>query len=151
MQPTVGIAYDTGMKWRVVLDTNVVVSAMRSRRGASFAVLELVESGRIEICLSPPLVLEYEAALAKQLRHTNLTRRKLETLLNALCSIAHLQEIFFLWRPHLRDPLDELVLETAVAGRCRAIITHNVRHFEGTEKFGIRVMPPGELLGRIGA
>lgn len=139
------------MKWRVVLDTNVVVAAMRSKRGASFAILELVESGRVEICLSPPLVLEYEATLVKQLRHTNLTRRKLETFLNALCSMAHLQEIFFLWRPHLRDPLDELVLETAVAGRCRAIVTHNVRHFVGTEKFGIEVLPPGELLKRIGA
>ena len=139
------------MKWRVVLDTNVVVSAMRSKRGASFAVLEHVESGRVEICLSPPLVLEYEAALARQLRHTNLTQRKLDTLLNAFCSMAHLQEIFFLWRPHLRDPLDELVLETAVAGGCRAIVTHNVRHFDGTEKFGIRVMTPAELLRRIGA
>ena len=145
-----GIVYDTEMKWRVVLDTNVVVAAMRSKRGASFAVFELVESGQVEICLSPPLVLEYEATLMKHLRHTNLTRSKLDTLLNSLCSLAHLHEIFFLWRPHLRDPLDELVLESAVAGRCRAIITHNVKHFVGAEKFGIEVLPPAELLERIG-
>ena len=137
-------------EWRVVLDTNVVVAAMRSKRGASFAVLEVVLAGRVEICLSPPLVLEYEATLLRHLRHTNLTRAKLETFLNALCSVAHLQEIFFLWRPHLRDPLDELVLESAVAGRCKAIITHNSRHFVGTEKFGIEVLSPGELLQRIG-
>lgn len=96
---------------------------MRTKRGASFALLELVESGTIEICLSPPLLLEYEAALTRHLRNTNLTPEKLEHFLNDLCAVAHLQQIFFLWRPHLRDPLDELVLEIAVAGGCGAIIT----------------------------
>ena len=60
------------------------------------------------------------------------------------------QNIFFLWRPFLPDPSDDLVLEVAVAGGCDAIITYNKRHFKNVEKFGIRILDPRELLAEIG-
>jgi predicted nucleic acid-binding protein len=67
-----------------------------------------------------------------------------------LCSVAHLQEIHFLWRPALRDARDDHVLELAVEAGCRTIVTHNIKDFAGTEDFGVEAVTPGELLRRIG-
>ncbi|HSU81836.1 MAG TPA: PIN domain-containing protein, partial [Thermoanaerobaculia bacterium] len=88
---------------RVVLDTNVMVAAFRSRRGASYQLLSLLGEGRFEIAVSVPLVLEYEDALARDLEGP-YSRRDIEDLLDFLCHVAHRQRIFFLWRPCLPDP-----------------------------------------------
>jgi len=74
----------------------------------------------------------------------------MHAFLHYLCSEARLQEIFYLWRPHLHDPKDDMVLEVAVAGKCEAIVTHNRRHFDGAASFGIRVLSPAGLLVRLG-
>ena len=136
---------------RVVLDTNVVVAGLRSNRGASFRLLSLVDSGRFEICLSVPLVIEYEAALFRSARSLRITRGDLTDLLDYLCAVAHRQPIFFLWRPRLRDPHDDMVLELAVAAGCRQIVTFNTADFAGSEAFGVRVVTPRHFLGTIGA
>ena len=137
---------------RVVLDTNVLVSAVRSRLGASFQLLSLL--GRPEppfrIALSVPLVLEYEAALFRHQRSANLTRQEVGDLLDYLCSIGEHQEIFYLWRPLLSDANDDLVLEVAVAARVDAIVTHNVRDFEAAGTFDLAVLRPQDLLAALG-
>ena len=135
----------------VILDTNVLVSAVRSRRGASYRLLSLVGTSRFEISLSVPLVLEYEEALLRQVPTSALTQRDVRDLVDYLCSVGHAQEIFFLWRPRLRDPKDDLVLELAVAAGCDAIVTFNQRDFAGAGSFGIQILRPGELLAKIGA
>src|SRR5574341_2245403 len=126
------------MVWvpRIVVDTNVVVAGLRSRRGAAFQLLSQVGKGPFEIALSVPLVLEYEDALLRHADVTKLNRRDVDAVLDYFCKVAHLQRIFFLWRPLLPDPKDDMLLELAVAARCRSIITYNVRDFVGTEKFG---------------
>ena len=134
----------------VVLDTNILVAAVRSRRGASFRLLSLVGTSRFEICLSVPLVLEYEEALLRQVPTSTLTQRDVRDLVDYLCSVGHAQEIFFLWRPRLRDPKDDLVLELAVAAGCDAIITFNQRDFAGASSFGIQILRPGEFLATLG-
>lgn len=134
---------------RIVLDTNVVVSALRSNRGASFRLLSEIDSGRFEICLSVPLVLEYEAVLFRQARALGLTRRDVGDVLDYLCSVAQLQSIFFLWRPQLRDPSDDMVLEVAVAAGCRYIVTFNTRDFGSGRAFALRVVTPREFLQAI--
>lgn len=134
---------------RVVLDTNVLVAALRSRRGASFRVVYEIGRGRFEFVLSVPLVLEYEQALINT-RPPGVSPMDIQAFLDYLCSEARLQEIFYLWRPHLRDPKDDLVLEAAVAGTCEAIVTYNRRHFEGAARFGIAAVSPAEFLGRLG-
>lgn len=136
---------------RVVLDTNVVVSALRSRRGASFRLLSLVGKGRFEICVSVPLVLEYEDAVGRHLDETGLTRGQLDDVLDYLCFAAIRQDVFYLWRPTLRDPKDDLVLELAVAARCSDVITFNLKDFVGSERFGVKARRPHELLAEIGA
>lgn len=130
----------------MVLDTSVVVAALRSRQGASFKLLSLLEKGQFEMALSVPLLFEYEDALV---RHTDAglyTRQDVEGLLDYFCNIAHLQSIFFLWRPYLLDVKDEMVLELAVAAGCEAIVTHNQRDFVGAGKLGVRIYPPKDFL-----
>jgi putative PIN family toxin of toxin-antitoxin system len=134
---------------RIVLDTNVVVSALRSNRGASFRLLSEIGSGRFEVCLSVPLVLEYEAVLFRQSRALGLTRRDVGDVLDYLCSVAHRQSIFFLWRPQLRDPNDDMVLELAVAAGCKYIITFNTKDFGSGRPFSLRVVTPREFLQTI--
>lgn len=133
---------------RVVLDTNVLVAALRSRRGASFALLSMVgPAAPFQPCLSVPLVLEYESALRRMLGEDD---ERVEAVLDYLCQVSDLREIFFLWRPFLRDPGDEMVLEVAVSAGAEVIVTHNVRDFEGVHaRFGIRVVGPGEFLREV--
>jgi putative PIN family toxin of toxin-antitoxin system len=135
---------------RVVLDTNVFVSALRSNRGASFRLLSEIDSGRFQICVSVPLVLEYEAALFRQARSLGLSRRDASDVLDYICSVARRQSIFLLWRPQLRDPGDDMVLEAAVAAGCRYIVTFNKRDFESSRPFSVRAVTPQELLQTIG-
>jgi putative PIN family toxin of toxin-antitoxin system len=134
----------------VLLDTNVLIAGLRSRNGAAFKLVSLVGTGRFEICLSVPVVLEYETVLLDQLEQLLLTASDVGDLLDYFCSVGKQQEVHYLWRPFLKDPKDDLFLEAAVAGSCEAIITYNRRDFRGAEKFGVRIMTPGEFLRRIG-
>ena len=133
---------------KVVLDSNVLVAALRSSQGASFAVLrEVGAEASFEIALSVPLVLEYESVLN---RRTELAADDIEKVVDYLCSVGDLREIHFLWRPFLRDPADEMVLEVAVEAGAEVIVTHNVRDFRGVEKaFGVRVLRPKEFLQEL--
>jgi predicted nucleic acid-binding protein len=135
---------------RVVVDTNVVVAGLRSRQGASFRLLSEIGRGEFEIALSVPLALEYEDALLRHASATGLSRREVDTVLDYYCSVGHLQTIFFLWRPLLPDPKDDLVLELAVAAGCRTVVTFSVRDFRGGESLGVTAQCPGELLKAIG-
>ena len=70
-----------------------------------------------------------------------------EGMVDFLCEVGEKREIYFLWRPFLRDPKDEMVLEVAVEAEADAIVTHNVRDFKGVEeRFGIRIVTPGTFL-----
>jgi putative PIN family toxin of toxin-antitoxin system len=144
------MAYHTNMKPQVVLDTNVLVAALRSRRGAAFRLISLLPAAPFEVNLSVPLVFEYEEILPQH-RHTmGLTTTDIADFLDLLCAKANLHEIFFLWRPMLTDPKDEMLLELAVKARCQYIVTYNTRNFRGAEQFGIAVMTPKVFLETIG-
>lgn len=134
----------------IVLDTSVLVAALRSRRGAAFRLLSLVGTGRFRIAVSVPLVLEYEDALLRQIAEISLNQSNIRAVLDYLCSVGKHQDIFFLWRPLLRDPKDDMVAEVAVAAGCDAIVTYNRRDFAGVEKFGMRILTPAEFLKEIG-
>jgi len=133
---------------RVVVDTNVLVSALRSQRGASFALLGHLEKGDFEVAVSVPIVLEYEDALLRQ-ELGRFTTEDIRELIDAICSVAHRQEIFFLWRPLLPDAKDDMVAELAVAAACSVIVTHDVRDFAGVEALGVEVLRPAEFLLRL--
>lgn len=116
---------------RVVVDTDVIVAAMCSPSGASAAILHTARQGRIALLVSVPLALEYEAICSKAEHRlaAGLSEREVEIFLDAVVAMAEPVKAHFLWRPQLRDPGDEIVLETAVNGRADALVTFNVRDF----------------------
>ena len=137
--------------WQIVLDTNVLFSGLRSRRGASHKLLNLIgKSPKFQINLSVPLILEYEEVLKREAGSLGLTHSDIEDVLNYLCSVGRKRNIHFLWRPYLDDPDDDHLLEVAVESNAAAIVTFNTRHFQGIESFGVRAMIPLEFLRTIG-
>ncbi|MBM3950449.1 MAG: putative toxin-antitoxin system toxin component, PIN family [Rhodospirillales bacterium] len=137
---------------RLVLDTDVVVAALRSPRGASAAILLAAADGRATLLMSVPLVVEYEATctLAEHRLAAQLSEGEIAQFLDGLAALAEPVDSHFLWRPQLRDPGDEMVLEAAVNGRADAIVTFNVRDYGGgPAKFGVAVLKPAEALRRI--
>jgi putative PIN family toxin of toxin-antitoxin system len=134
----------------VVLDTDVIVAGFRSRRGASFRVLTLLRDEKFEIAMSVPLALEYEAVLREHASELSFSADEVSGLVDYLCGVGRHQAIHFLWRPALRDPADEFVLELAVAAECDAVVTHNVRDFAGARTFGVQIMTPAALVRRLG-
>jgi putative PIN family toxin of toxin-antitoxin system len=138
------------MKPQIVLDTNALVAALRSRRGAAFRLVSLLPDAPFEINLSVPLLYGYEEILPQQLYGTEFTATDIDDFLDYLCTIANLHEIFFLWRPMLTDPKDEMLLELAVKARCQYIVTYNTRNFRGAAQFGIAVVTPKAFLEAIG-
>jgi putative PIN family toxin of toxin-antitoxin system len=145
------IAYNINVKLpQIVIDTNIIISAQHSRRGASFRLMSLIGTGRFEVHLSVPLALEYEDVLSRQMLLLGLNREDVSDLVDALCALAVHHKIYYLWRPYLRDRKDELVLELAVTAECDCIITYNHSDFAGAGRFGIDVIDPKTFLQRIG-
>lgn len=137
---------------RYVLDTDVIVSAMRSPTGASAALVLAALDGRFALIANVPLVVEYEAtcSIEEHQLATGLNEQQVRLYLDGLAALVEPVETHFLWRPRLRDPADEMVLEAAVNGRADAIVTFNARDY-GTipRDFGIEVLKPYEALQRL--
>ena len=136
---------------KAVLDTNVLVAASRSRRGASYYLLQLIPDNRFELCLSTPLYLEYLDVLTRP-EHlpAGVTEEQIFGAVRYLTSQAHLQEIYFYWRPFLPDAKDDMVLELAVAAQAKKIITFNLKDFRGIDVFDIEAIKPRDFLVEIG-
>ena len=137
---------------RIVLDASLLVAGLRSRLGASNRVLVTVAQRRCTSLVTTALFLEYEAVLLRpeQQLATGLNPSDIEGFPAALASASEPVEVNFLWRPQLRDPADEIVLEAAVNERAGAIITHNVRDLRsGAERFGIASLTPVEFLKEL--
>ncbi|MCG1040915.1 putative toxin-antitoxin system toxin component, PIN family [Burkholderia sp. b14] len=140
------------MQPRIVLDTSVIATALRSACGAGNALLRLVAQQKVVPLVTPALFLEYEDVLKRpeQCLVTGLDVEAIDRFLAALASACEPVEIQFQWRPQLRDASDEMVLETAINGRAYALVTYNVRDFlPAAGRFGLRVARPGELLKEI--
>jgi putative PIN family toxin of toxin-antitoxin system len=134
--------------YKIVVDTNVIVSALRSRRGASFAILQRIADAW-EPLISVPLVLEYEAVGKREAERLGIPLSTVDAIVRAFCFHGRETNVHFRVRPVLPDPGDEFLLELAVAGAADAIVTHNVRHFAGVEQFGVRVLTPREFLRKM--
>jgi putative PIN family toxin of toxin-antitoxin system len=133
---------------QIAIDTNVLVAALRSRLGASHRLLSLVGTGQFEINVSVPLVLEYEDVLSRP--EFRFSPEDVRDLVDYLCTIANRQQVYFLWRPYLNDPKDDMVLELAVTAGCNYIVTFNERDFREIEPFGLEAIRPVEFLRVIG-
>ena len=134
------------------MDTDAIVAAMRSPSGASAAIIRKARRGKVALLLSVPLAMEYEAVCVRPEHQlaSGLSEQEVRIFVDVVIAIAEPVKIHYLWRPQLRDPSDEMVLETAVNGRANLLITFNVRDY-GTApaRFGIEVMTPREAVERI--
>jgi putative PIN family toxin of toxin-antitoxin system len=137
-------------KYRIVIDTNVIVSALRSKNGYSFKLLSIIDDERIEVFISVTIILEYEEAITRVATGIKLKKSEIDDILDFLCLISKQRKIFYLWRPFLKDLKDDMFLELAVESECDFIITFNKNDFEGVEKFGIKIITPKEFLKVIG-
>ncbi|MDZ7660335.1 putative toxin-antitoxin system toxin component, PIN family [Fodinibius sp.] len=131
---------------QIVTDTNVIYAALRSKRGASYKLLSLIDSNKFEINLSVPLVIEYEDVLKRKQDTLSFSSNRIEKFVDYLCFFGNLHEVYFLWRPILNDPKDDMLLELAVKANCQYIITYNKRDFQSVDKFGIELASAKEFL-----
>ncbi len=137
---------------RLVLDTDVVVAAMRSPTGGSAELLRRIRLGKATMLLTVALALEYEALCmaAEHRLAAGLRAAEAGVFVDRLIFMAEPVELYFRWRPQLRDPGDELVLEAAVNGRASAIVTFNEKRLrEARTSFDLEVLRPGEILRRL--
>lgn len=142
------MAHETAM--RIVLDTNVLVAAARSRQGASFALVNSIPGPEFQPCLSVGLYAEWQDVLSRpENLPSGLAPNDALGFARYLASQCHLQEIHFLWRPFLPDADDDMVLELALAAGRRHIITHNVKDFRGSEQLGVSALCPRDFLHLI--
>ncbi|HYN60097.1 MAG TPA: putative toxin-antitoxin system toxin component, PIN family [Rubrivivax sp.] len=145
MQPLLGT-----VKVRVVLDTSVLVAAARSRNGASYQLMSMLPSPDFEMALTVALYTEWQAVLTRpEHRPTGVTVNATLAYLRYLVSLAHLQDVHFLWRPFLRDPDDDMVLECAVASGSSIIVTHNVKDFQRAVALHVQAVKPVEFLNLL--
>lgn len=136
---------------RIVVDTNVFISALRSRKGAAFKLLSLLgQTEQFQICVSVPLILEYEGVAKRHEAVTGLSPEDIDDIVDYICSVASRRLIFFLWRPFLKDPKDDMLLELAVESGCRYIVSYNKKDFAGAETFNLEVLTPQEFLRKMG-
>jgi putative PIN family toxin of toxin-antitoxin system len=136
---------------RVVIDTNVLVSALRSRRGAAFKLIGLLGDPRWRPIVSVALILEYEEVARREARRLGLADWVVDNIVDTFCGLGSRHTVRFRLRPVFRDPDDEFLLELAAASQADFLVTYNIRDFRGSEVYGIRPVTPGEFSMTIGA
>ena len=146
------IARNMSSKPRIIVDTNVLVAATRNREGPSFALIQLVRTGRILMCCSPALFLEYEDVLRRpeQRAASGLRVKDVDAILKELAALLEPVLTHYQWRPQLRDPSDEMVLEAAAYARVDGLVTYNLRDFLPARRFGVSVLTPEQTFERFG-
>lgn len=137
-------------KYKIIIDTNVMVAALKSKRGASYKLISIIDEGKFQISISVSLLFEYEDVLKRENMNFALENEEIDNILDYICKIADRREIFYLWRPYLKDPRDDLILELAVESESDFIITYNKKDFESIDKFGLQALTPKEFLEKIG-
>lgn len=131
---------------KVVIDTNVILSGLKSKKGYSHKLLDFISQDQVMFNISVPLILEYESILLKFKDNIGLTVKDIRDFIDYLCKVGNQTKIYYLWRPILKDPFDDHILEVAVNSESKYIITYNQKDFIESIKFGISTITPKEYL-----
>ncbi len=133
----------------IVFDTNVIISALKSAKGASFRLLPLIRAGVLRPAVTAPLIFEYDDVASRPGILSHLSSAEISSFLDWFVSVSSQHKVHFLWRPLLRDPKDDLVLEAAVAASADYVVTFNTSDFDRASSLGVRVITPLQLLALI--
>jgi putative PIN family toxin of toxin-antitoxin system len=134
---------------KAVMDTNVIVAALRSRNGASFEIFRRLRIGQWTIVVSNHLLFEYEEVLKRESAVLKLSLEDIDELLNAICARAQEQLLSPTWHPILSDSDDEPLVQLAVESESLRIVTHNTRHLQPALRFSVEVLNPREMLSKL--
>jgi putative PIN family toxin of toxin-antitoxin system len=131
---------------RAVIDTNVLIAALRSSSGASYQILMAADRGDFQMALSVPLLAEYDDVSSRSDIGITIPTSAVDAIISRIAQVAHKQQIYFLWRPILPDPKDDMVLEVAIASGATHIVTFNRKDLHLASQFGITVLPPATFI-----
>jgi putative PIN family toxin of toxin-antitoxin system len=131
---------------RAVIDTNVLIAALRSSSGASHQLLLAADRGDFQMALSVPLFAEYDDVSTRPDMGITIPAAAVDAIIRRIAQVAHKQQIYFLWRPILPDPKDDMVLEVAIASSATHIVTFNRKDLRLASKFGIAVLSPADFI-----
>jgi len=139
-------------KYQVIIDTNVIVSAFRSKKGASHLLIKLLhdKDTRWEANISTALVLEYESVLKREMHVQEKSFQMVDDLIDDIVALSNRHRIFYLLRPYLKDKNDDFILELAFSSSTDYIITYNTNNFKRAKSFGIDIITPKDFLQTIG-
>lgn len=137
------------MKPLIVIDTNVILSAFQSSKGKSFELISKIGEGDFDFAVSVPLVLEYEAILKNHLDRAIFTDSDIDDFIDYICAVGVRTKIFYLWRPYLKDPFDDHILEVTIQSNAQAVVTFNKKDFREAENLGVRILTPKEFLEEL--
>ena len=136
---------------KIILDTNILFTALRSDIGASFKLISLIPSDLFNLSVSVPLVVEYEDVLKRPNQLKHISNKDVDDFIDFIVSVAERKTIHYLWRPFLKGPCDDMLVELAVASNADVIVTYNKKDFKNVEEsFGIKIIDAKELLQLIG-
>ena len=135
---------------KVVIDTNVLVTGLKSSLGKSFHLINLIAQNQIQPAVTTPLVLEYESVLHRPgLLPAAFSSKDIDRFLDWIVFVSTHHRVHYLWRPFLPDPKDDLVLEAALASDSRYIVTFNLKDFHGAADLGVVVLTPPQFLNHL--
>ena len=136
-------------KDRIVIDTNVILSGLKSKNGSSYQLLRCIPEKKFTVVVSVPLVLEYELVLSKHKKQLDLTCDEVNDFLDYICAVSMHVRIFYLWRPILKNPYDDHILELAVSSSSKYIVTFNLKDFKEAASFGSNAVEPDSFLKKM--
>ena len=137
---------------KIVIDTSVWISALISKESNSREIVRLALQGKLAPQMGESLFHEYESVMkrSKIQKSCPLNKDEQVELFNAYLAVSRWNEVYYLWRPNLKDENDNFVIELAVASGAEVVITYNLKDFEISElSFGCKIVTPEEFIKEI--
>ncbi len=136
--------------YQIVIDTNVILAGLRSKNGASYKLLSILNDKRFQINISATLIFEYEEILKREKKQIGLTNEEIDEIINGICYIADHHDIFYIWRPLAKDKDDDFLIDLALKCQAQFIISYNDKDLRPIEKFGVSILTPKQFLQLLG-
>jgi putative PIN family toxin of toxin-antitoxin system len=136
--------------YQIVIDTNVILAGLKSKKGASYKLLTILNDQRFQINISTTLVFEYEEILKREQQKIGLNNEDIDNIINGICYLANHHQLFYIWRPLAKDKDDDFLIDLALKCQAQFIVSYNQKDLQPVEKFGISILTPKQFLQLLG-